>query len=231
MKRELTAPFFVVNPKAYLYGDKALKLAITADKLAEEYNVDILFTVQHVDAYRIKQETSRLIVTVQHMDSLSPGRGMGYILPEALVENGVQATFLNHAEHPIMVAELVEVMKRADSLDILTIVCANSVNEAQAIATLNPDIMICEPTELIGTGKSSDSGYMKKTNESVRSVNPDILVLQAAGISSPADVRKALSSGADATGGTSGIVNAANPEKMLENMIKELVAYREERVN
>ena len=118
-------------------------------------------------------------------------------------------------------------MKRADKLDILTILCADSIAEAKAIATLNPDIMICEPTELIGTGQSSDIEYMRGTNESVKSVNPDILVLQAAGISSPADVRKALVSGADATGGTSGIIAADNPVEMLESMLKELADFKE----
>ncbi|HCM90001.1 MULTISPECIES: triose-phosphate isomerase [Vagococcus] len=228
MKRELRTPFFVVNPKAYLYGEKSLELALQADALSEKYDVDILFTVQHADAYRISQQTKHLIITVQHMDSLVPGRGMGYILPEGLVENGVAATFLNHAEHPVQVSELVQVMKRADELDLLTIVCADSIAEAKAIASLNPDIMICEPTELIGTGQSSDIEYMRNTNESVNSVNPDILVLQAAGISSPEDVRKALMSGADATGGTSGIIAADNPVEMLEEMLKELVRFREE---
>lgn len=230
MKRKLRTPFFVVNPKAYLYGDNSLALALKADELAGKYDVDILYTVQHADAYRISQLTEHLIITAQHMDSLVPGRGMGYILPEALVANGVKATFLNHAEHPIQMSELVQVMKRADELDILTIVCADSIAEAKAIATLNPDIMICEPTELIGTGQSSDLDYMRSTNESVKSVNNQILVLQAAGISSPADVRKALTSGADATGGTSGIVAADKPVEMLEKMLKELVAFREEQV-
>lgn len=230
MKQKLRVPFFVVNPKAYLYGGKSLELALAADKLAAKYDVDILYTVQHADAYRISQATEHLLITVQHMDSLVPGRGMGYVLPESLVENGVKATFLNHAEHPIEVSELVQVMKRADELDLLSIVCADSIAEAKAIATLNPDIMICEPTELIGTGQSSDIDYMRNTNESVKSVNSNILVLQAAGISSPADVRKALESGADATGGTSGIIAADKPVEMLEEMLKELVVFREEEI-
>ena len=227
MKKQLRSPFFVVNPKAYLYGEKSLELALEADKLSEKYDVDILFTAQYADCYRISQATNRLIITTQHMDALSPGRGMGYILPESLVESGVQATFLNHAEHPVKVNELVEIMKRADELGILTIVCADSISEAKAISTLDPDIMICEPTELIGTGQSSSIDYMRQTNEAVRESNSKIKVLQAAGISSPEDVRKALESGADATGGTSGIIGAENPIEMLESMLIELVNYRE----
>ncbi|HAQ3899147.1 TPA: triose-phosphate isomerase, partial [Enterococcus faecium] len=32
--RTVRKPFFVVNPKSYLYGEQALKLAKTADQLA-----------------------------------------------------------------------------------------------------------------------------------------------------------------------------------------------------
>ena len=222
-KRKLRPPFFVVNPKAYLYGEEALKLAKEADRLAGAHDIDILFTVQYVDAYRIAQETEHLIITTQHMDSLMPGRGMGYILPEGLVAAGVQATFLNHAEHPVTVHELDVTMKRAKELGILTIVCADSIAEARAISTLEPDVMLCEPTELIGTGTSSDISYMKQTNEAVKSVNPNMFVLQAAGISTPADVRKALESGAEGTGGTSGIIAQPDPVATLTEMITEVV--------
>jgi len=222
-KRELRPPFFVVNPKAYLYGEEALKLAKEADRLASEHDIDILFTVQYVDAYKIAQETEHLIITTQHMDSLTPGRGMGYILPEGLVEAGVRATFLNHAEHPVTVHELDVTMKRAKELGILTIVCADSIAEARAISTLEPDVMLCEPKELIGTGTSSDISYMQQTNEAVKSVNPNMFVLQAAGISTPADVRKALESGAEGTGGTSGIIATADPVATLKEMIAEVI--------
>ena len=123
-KRKLRTPFFVVNPKAYLYGEKALSLAKAADALAEKHDIDILFTVQHVDVTKIRQATKRLFITVQHLDGIEVGRGMGYILPEALSEAGVDATFLNHAEHQMELGELVKAIKRSDELGILTIACA-----------------------------------------------------------------------------------------------------------
>ncbi|ALS37927.1 triosephosphate isomerase [Enterococcus rotai] len=227
-KRTIRAPFFCVNPKAYLYGEEALKLAEKADELAGKYDLDIFFTVQYVDAYRIAQATNHLIITVQHMDGLVVGPGMGYILPEGLVEVGVQATFLNHAEHPVGVNQLVNIMKRAEEQDILVIACADSIAEAKAIALLKPDVMVCEPTELIGTGTVSDLSYMKQTNQAVKSVSPSTFVLQAAGISTVADVRQAIESGADGTGGTSGIVCAQDPLKTLEEMVEEVVKVRAE---
>lgn len=227
-KRKLRKPFFSVNPKSYLYGEDALNLAKACNELSEKYDIDILFTCQHTDVYRISQETKNLIITAQHMDGHNPGRGMGYILPESLKASGAEATFLNHAEHQMTLESLVKAIKRADELGILTIVCANSITEAQTIATLKPDIMVCEPTDLIGTGKVSDVSYMKQTNNAVRTINPDIYLIQAAGISTSEDVKKALYSGADGTGGTSGIVEADNPVATVEAMLIAIQEWKGE---
>ena len=221
-KRSLRSPFFVVNPKAFLYGEAAVALAKHADALAGQYGFDILFTAQHVDLVSIKQATKNLIVTAQHMDGLKPGSGMGHILPDALKAAGVEAVFLNHAEHPMSTSALAKAMARADELGILTIVCADTVEEAKAIAMLRPDVMVCEPTSLIGTGKVSDRSYMTSTNEAVKSVSPTTRVLQAAGISNCQNVYDAIMSGADGTGGTSGIVAAKDPFATLTEMIEAL---------
>lgn len=63
---------------------------------------------------------------------------MGYVLPEAVAEAGTEATFLNHAEHPMTLQELTKAIQRSNELGLLTIVCANSLTEARAAASLNP---------------------------------------------------------------------------------------------
>lgn len=228
-KHEIRSPFFVVNPKAYLYGSDAVALARHADRLAKQYDFDILFTAQHVDIAAIRSNSEHLIVTAQHMDGMKPGSGMGHILPEALKAAGTEAVFLNHAEHPMTLSALAKAMARADELGILTIVCADTVEEAQAIAMLHPDIMVCEPTSLIGTGKVSDKAYMTSTNDAIKAVSPGTMVLQAAGISSGQNVYDAILSGADGTGGTSGIVAAKDPFAILEEMIAALDRARTDR--
>lgn len=228
-KYRIRTPFFVINPKAYVYGEQALELARYADKLAKQYDVDIFFTGQLVDLRLISQEAEHLIITAQHMDGLHPGSGMGHVLPVALADIGVKATFLNHAEHAMPFAQLAKAMARADELGILTIVCADTVEEAKALAMLHPDIMVCEPTSLIGTGTVSDQNYMAATNEAVKTVSPGTLVLQAAGISTGQDVYGAIMSGADGTGGTSGIVAAPDPFKALDEMIEALVRAKNDR--
>lgn len=221
-KRKIRRPFFIINPKSYLYGEKSVQLAEYADGLASRYDFDVFFTAQHVDLRAIREAAPHLIVTAQHMDGLTPGRGMGHILPEALKEAGTEAVFLNHVEHPMTVNQLARAMARADELGILTIVCADTVEEAQAIAKLKPDIMVCEPSSLIGTGTISGADYMTATNEAVKSAAPDTLVLQAAGISTGQNVYDAIMSGADGTGGTSGIVAASDPFAALDEMFEYL---------
>ncbi|MGB4984879.1 MAG: triose-phosphate isomerase [Erysipelotrichaceae bacterium] len=226
--RKLRRPFFVVNSKSYLYGEESLKLAKVADELAGKYDVDILFTGQHVDLAMLKRETKNLIICAQAMEGLKVGKGMGHILPEALANAGVEASFLNHAENPMHLSEIVKTIKRAKEVGILTVACADSVDDAMAIAMLQPDVMVCEQTELIGTGKTADSSYMEATNQAVKSVSPTTLTLQAAGISTGDDVYKAIMSGADGTGGTSGIVCAKDPAATLQSMIEALVKARDE---
>ena len=126
-------------------------------------------------------------------------------------------------------AELSKAINRAKENYIETIVCADSIEEAKAIAKLNPDVILCEPTELIGTGKVSDDSYIEKTNEAIREVNSDILVMQAAGISTADDVYRTIKLGADGTGCTSGIVKADNPNEMLRDMVESCIKAYEER--
>lgn len=216
-------PFFIFNPKSYLYGKELLELAKIADELAERYPISIFVTAPYSDLPIISKETENIVLTAQHMDGIEPGTGMGYVLPESLYNAGARATFLNHAEHPMTLDELLKAVKRTKDLNILSIVCADSIVEAKLIANLNPDIILCEPTELIGTGKTSDDSYILETNKVIKEINPNILVMQAAGISDADDVYRVISLGADGTGCTSGIVKADKPKEMLKDMVKAVV--------
>ena len=223
---KIRKPFFIVNPKSYLYGNEAMKLAKNSDKLAKKYDIDCIFTGQLVDLPEIAKETNNLIIAAQHMDFLTPGRGMGHVLPEALVNQGIRAVVLNHAEKPLTIAELDMTIKRAKEVGLLTIVCSDTVKQCRAIAELNPDVMICEPDSLIGTGNSSNEDYIASTTEAVREVNPNILIMQAAGVSTGDDVEKIMKLGADGTGGTSGIIKALSWEDKISEMMSALVKFK-----
>lgn len=229
MKKNLI-PFLVVNPKSYLYGEESLTLARAADAAAVKFGLTIFFTCPFADIRLIKANTQNVIVTAQHMESLRPGRGMGHILPESLKAAGAVATFLNHAENPMTLAELSKTIQRAKELEILTIACADSVVEGQAIAELAPNILLCEPTDLIGTGKTADDNYTLEVCRHISKINPDVAIMIASGVTTAEDCYRVIKLGADGTGATSGILKAPNPAVRVEEMAEAIVkAYKEKK--
>lgn len=109
-----------------------------------------------------------------------------------------------------------------DELDMLSFVCADTVEEARAIAHLGPDIMNPEPTELIGTGSGSSDEFVLESIRAVKDIYEDILVEQAAGIRTGEQVYKNIMLGADGVGAASGIVCARDPLAMVEEMVSSV---------
>ena len=215
----IRAPFFEIGPKSYLYGKDVLELALAADAAAEKYGVDIIFTCPVVDIRSVAQATRFIHVFAPHMDPLYPGRGLADTLPESLVAAGAEGVMLNHCEKPLAFDTLAQTIRRADEVGLVSIVCADSLADASRIAALAPDIIVAEPSELIGTGVSVGEEYVQAATKSVKDVNPDILVLTAAGISCGQDVYNTIIAGADATGSSSGIAKAPDRAAMVDEMI------------
>lgn len=219
MATTIKAPFFEIGPKSYLYGQDVIDLAIAADQASEKYGVDIIFTTPIVEIARVKAATKRIHVFAPHMDPIVPGRGLADILPESLVAAGAEGVMLNHVEKPVTFEVLAETIKRAEEVGLTTIVCADSMADASKIATLNPDIIVAEPSELIGTGVSVGPEYVEAATKCVKDVNENILVLTAAGIANGTDVYNTIIAGADATGSSSGVAKAADRAAMVDEMI------------
>ena len=215
----LKPPFFEIGPKSYLVGDEVLALAKAADAAAKKYDVDIIFTTPVVDIRRVAEQTERIFVFAPHMDPLRPGRGLADVLPESLVAAGAAGVMLNHCERPVSLDVLDKTIRRADEAGLATIVCTDTIAQASAVAHMSPNIIVAEPTELIGTGHTSDEEYVRLSIEAVKRVNPDIFVLQGAGISKGEDVYRVIFAGAEATGSSSGIVKAPDRAKMIDEMI------------
>lgn len=215
-------PFFEIGPKAYLWGNKMLELAKVIDEAATKLDVDVIVTPQYTDIPLLAQNTKRIHVYAQHMDALVPGRGLGSVLPEAVKEAGAEGVMLNHAEKKLDLETLAATIKRADEIGLATIVCTDTLDEIKAVAALEPNIIVAEPTALIGTGQTSDMDYVLDTIAAVKAINPEIMVLQGTGISNGQDVYNVIAAGAEATGSTSGIIKAADPAAMVWEMLTAL---------
>lgn len=216
----ITPPFFEIGPKNYLYGDQVLELALAADEASRRYGIPVIFTTPFTEIRRVAEMTKNLLVFAPHMDPIPIGRGLADILPEAIKAAGAVGVMLNHAERPIHYDVLRRSIERASEIGLLTIACANSIAEAKSIALLAPDIIVAEPTELIGTGRTSDREYVQASIEAVKSVDKKIFVLQGAGISNGDDVYRVIRAGAEATGSSSGIVKAEDRKAMVEDMLR-----------
>lgn len=95
------------------------------------------------------------------------------------------------------------------------------------MAQLGPSMILAEPPDLIGTTRSlarENRGFITRSLELVKGINPNIIVFHSAGIRTAADVVDIIRAGAEATGTTSGIVRADNPIRQMDEM---LIALRQ----
>ncbi len=228
---KISEPFFEYGPKCYMYGETLVKMAKGLEELAIKYDVDVVLDIPDTEIYNVAKnvDTKRVHVYSQHMDSIPVGRGMGRTLPEALKEAGAVGVMLNHAEHKLTLEEIEKAIKRADELGLATMVCADSIEEVKAIAKLGPNILVAEPTELIGTGKPADKEYVDAVIKVIKEINPDIKPFPSAGISKGEDCYNIIKAGSSASGCSSAIAKAENPLKLAEEMISAVRRAYDER--
>lgn len=221
-RKSIAPPFFTVSPKSYLVGEELLELAKLTDQYAKNHPSSIFFVAPSTELVNIVQNTKHVIVTAQTADGYGLGRGMGRSILESLKANGVQATFLNHMENQLTLKELASTITKAKELGIVTIACADTCEEAQAIAILDPDIILCEPDHLVGTGQLSDEKYVFDTIQAVREVNEDIYIMEGAGITCGADVTRLIELGAQGTGISSTLALSNNKEALIAELFDAL---------
>ena len=213
----------VINLKSYIetIGKRGLELLEAAEKVAEEYGIDIAIAPQFTDIYLLSKNSKKVKIFAQHIDPIEPGAYTGHILPEAVKEAGAVGTLINHSEKPMKIIDIEKAINIAKRLGLITIVCANDSIVGAAIAKFNPDYVAVEPPELIGTGISVSTARPEIVINSVKmikEINSNIKVLVGAGISNREDVKKALEFGAEGVLLSSAVAKANN----FYEKIKEL---------
>jgi len=216
---KVRTPLILVNFKTYseATGEKALKLAKTAEKISLETEVCIGIAPQFVDIAPISHAVS-IPVFAQHIDPIAPVGFTGHILPESIREAGAVGTLINHSERRLTLADIDATIIRARESDLLSVVCANNASVSAAVAVLKPNMIAVEPPELIGTGipvSKAKPEVVSGTVELVKRVNPDVVILCGAGITTGEDVAAALRLGTEGVLVSSGVVKAKDPYKAL----------------
>ena len=219
MKAYPRIPFFEIGIKNYIYGDKVLELALAAEAASIKYDIDVMLITPYTEIRRVAENCKKLIIIAPYMDTLRPGRGMADVLPEAIKAAGAKGVVINHCERPMTFPEIKQTIERAQELELLSFACADSIAESRAIAQLHPDIINPEPTELIGSAKTSGMNFVTETIRAIKSIYHDIIVEQAAGITTSRQVYDLIFAGAEGVGMASGIFKSPDPFRMIDEAV------------
>lgn len=213
-----------VNFKTYEKGTgvAAIELVQILEAVAHETQIKIIPVVQATDVKEMIQ-ISRLEIWVQHVDPMEYGAHTGYILPEAVIEDGAVGTFLNHSEHKFESFALLEkAHSRAKEVGLKTLVFAADTIELQEIVKLLPTFASYEPPELVGSKTTSVAKakpeVISQAVEITRTIGLPLIV--GAGIKSSEDVRKSIELGAVGVAVASDIVAAKDPKRQLMHLIE-----------
>ncbi|MBI4894631.1 MAG: triose-phosphate isomerase [Candidatus Aenigmarchaeota archaeon] len=208
----------LVNFKRYdevMYGGGSLRLAKAAETVSQMYGVEIAVAppAEHLG---IAGEIS-IPIFAQYVDAAN-------MTAEKIKSFGARGAIINHSDYKIPEGEVLHFVNDARRAGLTSVVCVNSVAEAQAYVSFKPDYMAIEPDNLIGTGKS-----VSTTRPDAISDLADLLMrhgmegraMCGAGISNEDDVRKALEFGA--AGGvlvSSAVVKAKDWQGKIEELAR-----------
>lgn len=215
----LPYPHFQVNYKVYpgTRGEEGLELARAVDRIADETGAEFVLTPQIPDLRLVARETD-LPVTAPRVDPVSPGRGMGAVLPEAIRDAGADGAVINHAERRDTLADVERAVERCREVGIDSVVCVDSVEMGRAVAAFDPDQFLFERPGDISTDRAITQTHPDRVEAFLAmrdDVAPGTKVRVGGGVSTPADVRRAFELGADATGAASAVATAEDPATLL----------------
>lgn len=220
----LPYPHFQINFKVYpaTWGEDALSIAQTISRVQEETNAQFVLTPQIPDLRRLATETD-LTLTAPRMDATEPGRGMGKILPEALAAGGADGVVMNHAEDRDTLADLSWKIERCRTLGMDSVICVDSIEMGQAVTAYDPDAVIYEKPDDIGSDRAITRTHPDRVREFIEMIeqeNQRTRVLVGGGITTGRDVERAFELGADASGAASTVSLADD----LEETLREIAA-------
>lgn len=219
MLEKIQTPIIIINFKTYLEatGRRAVELAKKAEKVNNETKVLIGVAPQFADIATVAKAT-KIPVFAQHIDAIKPGSYTGHVLAESVKEAGAVGTLINHSERQLKLSEIDEAVNIAREKELISVVCANNPNISAAVAALNPDVIVIEPPELIGTGipvSKAKPEVVTNTISLVRKINSKVVILCGAGITNGEDVAAALRLGTQGILVASGVVKAKDPYRVL----------------
>lgn len=197
-----------------------MELSKVSEQVSIDTGVDIMVAPPQSSLSQVCA-TVKIPVISQHVDFSKPGSTTGFLVPEIVKSYGGVGSLINHSEHRIdnidSIRELVSILR---NLQMVSIVCVRTPEEAGHIANFKPDFIAIEPPELIGSGKAVSKENPSIVTDSISAVaerSNSSKVICGAGIVDKADVESALRLGAKGILVASGIIKARSwYDKILE---------------
>jgi triosephosphate isomerase (TIM) len=203
---------FIINFKNYaeVSGEKSIALAKTIQSVSKNHDIEIVLAPPQPCLALVIQNV-RLPVICQHLDVGEFGQTTGFFIAEMAKSYGAQGSLINHSEHKLpaeTVANLVQILRR---LDMISIVCAQTVDEVAMLAEFSPDFIAIEPPELIGSGKAVSKENPTIITNSISAAEDhsrSTKIICGAGITDKSDVAAAIDLGAEGILVSSGVIKA-----------------------
>lgn len=219
----MKTPIMIINFKTYkeTTGERALKVALAADKAAKETGKSIAIAVQAENIRMISEKVS-IPVLAEHVDDESYGAHTGSIIPESIKASGAVGSLINHAEKEISDEEVEITIKRCKELGLVTVVCANTKEDSERLCKYHPDFIAVEPPELIGGDISVSTAQPEVVSDTVKLVTDasGVPVLCGAGVKTKEDISKALELGAKGVLLASGVDKADDPYTKIMELLE-----------
>ncbi len=217
-------PRLLINLKAYLEssGDNAIGVARAAEDVWRETGI-LIGVAPNIADLRAVASSVEIPIYAQHVDPISAGAYTGHIPPAFVKIAGGAGAIVNHSERQVSLHHISEVIKILRDLNLSSIVCVPTPEEAAAVSALKPDAVAIEPPELIGTGIPVSKAKPEVIVDSLKAivdVNPNVDLVCGAGITSGEDVKAAIKLGSYGVLVASAVAKSPDPYKKIRELIE-----------
>jgi len=212
----------LVNFKNYpeILGEGGIRLAQASAKVQGATGVRFI-VAPPIPMLHAVASAVRVPVFSQKAEAGEQGKSTGAVIPESIRAAGGSGSLLNHSESRIGAKLIAELIPRMRIIGLQSCVCAQTAQEAEELARLDPDYLAVEPPELIGTGVAVSRArpeLISDTANAAKRARFKGILLCGAGVVSGEDVKAAISLGTEGILVASSVVKAKDWEAKLTEL-------------
>lgn len=217
MKERQRKKTIIINCKRW-EGKEVNNLVERLNNVDEDLllSYDIILAVQVPDAIKISR-TSRFRIFIQDIFSVQQYCFLEYFKYHRKLEDNIAGVILNHPEKKLNESVLKASIAKANELELETIICATSIDEAIAVNKYAPNYIGIENETLIGKDVSFTDHCPEIVQQAKLKLNNNVLI--GAGIRNAFDFRHVINSGGAGVLVSSLILKSPDPGDALMKIL------------